>query len=114
LFAQQTCPVPDKTVVIFFGNGINTTNRSAQESLKTLQDELGDTYNGQTLRYDLAYNRTTNIGVDLAQSVAQAGAQFSSQIMGWFNNIGVAPNRFKQQDQNFAFLGVDSCGAKTI
>jgi len=106
-FAQQNCPIPDSNVVIFFGNGINTRPESADASLRILKRTLGDTYNGQTLRYDLAYNRTSGIALDLAQSVAQAGAQFSSQMMGWFNNIGVAPNWFNQWYQRFVMATVN-------
>jgi hypothetical protein len=97
----QTCPVPDKKVVIFFGNGINTEQFGATQSRDLLRFELGDTYNGQTLRYDLAYNKTSGMALDLGQSVLQAGVQFDSQIMGWFNNIGVAPNWFNQWYQQF-------------
>ena len=99
--AQQTCPLPDKNVVIFFGNGINTIPESADASLRILRRTLGDTYNSQTLRYDLAYNKTSGMALDLGQSVLQAGVQFDSQIMGWFNNIGIAPDWFNQWYQGF-------------
>jgi hypothetical protein len=56
-FAQQTCTPPQNTV-IFYGNGINTAPDKARDSLDLLQTGLGDTYNGQTLSYDLAYNET--------------------------------------------------------
>lgn len=100
-FGQMTCPVPEQKVVIFFGNGINTPFESASSSLDKLSVALGDTYNGQTLRYDLAYNKTSGIALDLGQSALQAGVQFDSQIMGWFNNIGIAPDWFNQWYQRF-------------
>lgn len=59
--AQQTCPLPEQKVVIFFGNGINTTRPSATAAFEALSDELGMTYNGQTLHYDVAYNKTSGI-----------------------------------------------------
>ena len=100
-FGQMTCPVPEQKVVIFFGNGINTPFENAGESRRQLKLAVGDTYNSQTLRYDLAYNKTSGIALDLGQSALQAGVQFDSQIMGWFNNIGIAPDWFNQWYQGF-------------
>lgn len=93
-FAQQTCSDPAKNIVIFFGNGIQTSERSAQRSLAAISREFGTTYNGQTIRYDLAYNATSGLAADLGQSVLQAQIQWDSQISGWLNRIGVSPDWF--------------------
>lgn len=93
-FAQQTCADPSKNVIIFFGNGIQTDQKSARQSLDRLTRDLGTTYNGQTIRYDLAYNATSGLAADLGQSVLQAQIQWDSQISGWLNRIGVSPDWF--------------------
>lgn len=76
-FADGTCKSPIDSAVIYFGNGINTTNASAQASLNRLMQEMGGEYNGQKLEYAVAYNQTGGIGVDLLQSEIQLGAQFN-------------------------------------
>ena len=93
-FAQQSCSDPSKNIAVFFGNGIQTDQNSAQASLKLLKNELGTAYNGQTIRYDLAYNATSGLAADLGQSVLQAQIQWDSQISGWLNRIGVSPDWF--------------------
>ncbi len=100
-FAQSTCPAPEQSIAIFFGNGITTTPDSAELSLERLEEEIGDSYKGQKVRYDLAYNKTTNIYVDLGQSAVQAGIQFDSQIMLWLNGQSLAPDWFAQWYQKF-------------
>lgn len=102
-FAQQTCFDSTKNVVIFFGNGIQTSKVSAQRSLQSLRDEFGTTYNSQNLRYDLAYNATNGIAADLAQSVLQANTQWDSQITGYLNQIGIAPDWFNAWYKKFLF-----------
>jgi hypothetical protein len=92
-FAQQTCTPPQKTV-IFFGNGINTTPDEADESRDILRKQLTDTYNGQSLKYDVAYNDTYGILLDLAQSAAQLGLQFNSEITQWLADTRLAPKWF--------------------
>jgi hypothetical protein len=99
-FAQQTCVLPQKTV-IFFGNGIDTKPGEARESLKLLRNELGDTYNGQSLEYDVAYNSTYGQKLDLVQSALQAGVQFDSEIAAWLGDIGLAPTWFVDWYQKF-------------
>lgn len=93
-YAQTTCPQPAHTIAVFFGNGIDTSRKSATRSLDRLYEEIGDTYNGLRVRYDLAYNKTSGKMLDLIQSAAQAEIQFSSDVMGWLNGIGVAPDWF--------------------
>jgi hypothetical protein len=92
--AQQTCTTPTQQIAVFFGNGIDTDQESAETSKARLQQYLGETYEGQTLTYDLAYNNTTNFVVDLLQSTAQAGIQFDSQILAWLYGLGLAPDWF--------------------
>jgi hypothetical protein len=92
--AQQSCPAPDQKVVVFFGNEINANPEDADSSLRLLKAAIGTTYNGQTIRYDLAYNKTSGIPFDLGQSAMQAGIQWDSQLVGWLNGIGVAPDWF--------------------
>lgn len=92
--AQNTCPVPPQSVVVFFGNGIDTTPRAAQRSLDQLQTAIGDTYNDQKIRYDLAYNNTSGMGADLIQSAQQAGLQWDSQLMSWLLVNRVVPAWF--------------------
>jgi hypothetical protein len=99
--AQTTCFTPLQSIVIFFGNGIATSPESAKRSAVALQRTIGDSYNGQKVRYDLAYNKTSGIAVDLIQSAAQALFQWDSQLMGWLNGVGVAPGWFNQWYQNF-------------
>ena len=101
-FAQTSCPTPQQKAVIFFGNGIATTRESAKSSLNLLRLTIGDTYSGQSLRYDLAYNQTDGMALDLAQSVRQAGLQWDSQIMGWFNTIGIVPDWFTNWYEQYA------------
>lgn len=92
--AQNTCYVPDQSVAIFFGNGIDTSEESAERSLNRLRDEIGATYNGRKVRYDLTYNKTSGKYEDLGQSFAQFVIQFDSQIMAWVNGMGAAPAWF--------------------
>jgi hypothetical protein len=101
LYAQSTCPAPDQSVVVFFGNGIATTEVDAKRSINALRLEIGDTYNGQKVRYDVAYNKTNGMVVDLVQSAAQALIQWNSQVMGWFNGLGVVPDWFNLWYQKF-------------
>lgn len=101
-YAQTACPVPKQKAVIFFGNGIATSKEAAQRSLDRLHQEIGDSYNSQSLRYDLSYNQTDGIALDLAQSVMQAGAQWDSQIMGWLNALGVVPDWFANWYEHYA------------
>jgi 3-deoxy-D-arabino-heptulosonate 7-phosphate (DAHP) synthase class II len=64
-----------------------------------LQRALGTTYNNATLRYDLAYNQTSGIALDLVQSIGQAGIQWSSQVSGWLNNLSLMPDTVNAQYQ---------------
>jgi hypothetical protein len=98
-FAQVTCPKPQQDVVIYFGNGIDTDRESATRSSNELQRALGTTYNNATLRYDLAYNQTSGIALDLVQSIGQAGIQWSSQVSGWLNNLSLMPDTVNAQYQ---------------
>ncbi len=91
--AQQTC-IPPQTTVIFFGNGVNTTRSQAADSRKLLRDQLTDTYNGQSLTYDLAYNSTYTLWLDLPQSALQLGLQFDSSITQWLADTRLAPKWF--------------------
>lgn len=52
----STCPNLPEQVVVYFGNGINTSPDSARRSRDLLRDNLGTAYKDQTLRYDTAYN----------------------------------------------------------
>ena len=97
--AQTICPKPKQDVVIYFGNGIDTTEKSARRSKDRLREELGDTYNGATLRYDLSYNQTEGFAQDLAQSVDQARIQWNSQVAGWLNQIGLLPDAWNEAYQ---------------
>ncbi|RZI43933.1 hypothetical protein EGT07_00415 [Herbaspirillum sp. HC18] len=105
-YAQTSCPVPEKKAVIFFGNGIATSEVSARNSLRLLHRYIGDSYNSQFLRYDLAYNQTDGIAADLAQSVMQAGAQWDSQIMGWLNDLGVVPDWFASWYEHYVLAAM--------
>jgi hypothetical protein len=87
--AQQTCAPPQETV-IFFGNGVNAEDYEAKESLKLLRTQLTDTYNGQKLSYDLAYNSTYTLWLDLPQSALQLGVQFDSSIAQWLSDTRLA------------------------
>lgn len=100
-FGQGQCPQPESNVVVYFGNGILTTRNSAERSLSLLKDELGSDLNSQRISYALAYNGTSGAFGDLFQSAQQAGIQFDSQLMGWFNHIGVAPAWFNTWHQDF-------------
>lgn len=53
-----TCSSHPHQVVVYFGNGINTSPESAERSMLLLRRNLGTTYNDKALRYDLAYNAT--------------------------------------------------------
>jgi hypothetical protein len=103
-YAQQACSLPAQQITVFFANGIDTDRESAEASKGRLQQYLGETYEGQTLTYDLAYNNTTNFVVDLLQSTAQAGIQFDSQILAWLYGLGLAPDWFNQWYQTFLKL----------
>lgn len=92
--ASNTCIAPANTTAIYFANGINTTNASAQASLNRLMEELGEDYNSQKLEYALAYNQTGGIAIDLIHSRIQLGAQFNSQIMLWLKGIEVVLEKF--------------------
>jgi hypothetical protein len=98
-YAQTTCPRPKQDVVVYFDNGIDTDRESAKRSQKILQESLGTTYNNATLRYDLAYNQTSGIALDLVQSIGQAGIQWSSQVSGWLNNLSLMPDTVNAQYQ---------------
>ena len=102
IFAQQSCSPLEARATIFFGNGINTTSESAAVSRRKLQEELGSSYNGIALSYGVAYNQTDGIILDLAQSLLQAQIQWSSQIMGWMNNLGAAPDWYNTLFQKSA------------
>jgi hypothetical protein len=101
VFAEPACPKQNVEVVIFYGNGIDTTRESAQQSLDELKKSLGNTYNSQPLQYDLAYNQTGGMAVDLLQSMVQVGEQESGNLMAWLNNLGVMPDWFKTTYQNY-------------
>jgi hypothetical protein len=100
-FAQQACSDTTKNIAIFFGNGIQTSQESAKKSLDAVKREFGLTYNGQTIRYNLAYNATSGMAADLGQSVLQAQIQWDSQISGWLNRLGVSPDWFTVWYQRF-------------
>jgi hypothetical protein len=92
--AQTQCAAAQQSLVIYFGNGIDTPRESAIRSMRALERTFGTTQNGQTLSYELAYNQTSGIAIDLIQSAGQAGVQFGSQVVGWLNNLGLAPGWF--------------------
>ena len=97
--AQTACPKPKQDIVVYFGNGIDTSRRNAVRSLNKLIETLGTTYNGATLRYDLAYNQTEGIALDLVQSVDQAGIEWGSQVAGWLNQLGLLPDTWNEAYQ---------------
>ncbi len=99
--AQQICPVSAQEVAVFFGNGIDTTQKEAERSRDALRKQLGDTYNGKTLTYTLAYNKTDGFSADLIQSAAQAGIQFDSQLSAWLYGLSIAPDWFNQGYQSW-------------
>lgn len=105
-FAQTQCPAPEQEAVIFFGNGIDTTPDSAESSLNELRLELGDTYNNHKLRYDLAYNNTSGIVIDLIQAIEQAELQWGSQILAWINGEDLAPDWFVERYAQFLSIRI--------
>lgn len=90
----NTCPALPQQVVVYFGNGINTDQRSARRSRDLLRDNLGTTYNNKTLRYDTAYNATDGMALDLVQAARQAGVQWDSDLANWLSRLELAPGWF--------------------
>jgi hypothetical protein len=102
IFAQQSCSLLEKKITIFFANGILTSSESAWSSSQKLRKALGDDFNGIRLGYDIAQNETNGATFDLIQSLLQADLQWSSQVAGWLNNLGVIPDWFYQWRQKAA------------
>jgi len=92
--SAQTCPQLEHQVVIYFGNGINTSPISAESSLRRLRNNLGDVYNNKKLRYDIAYNATDGMAEDLLQAAHQAGVQWDSELASWLERLDLAPEWF--------------------
>lgn len=88
------CPVLPQQVVVYFGNGINTSPESARRSRDLLRDSLATTYNNRTLRYDTAYNATDDMALDLVQAARQAGVQWDSELVSWLDRLNLAPSWF--------------------
>jgi hypothetical protein len=97
--AQQSCEAAPENYKVIFGNGILTTPEGAATSRNNLRLNLGDSYNGQTITYDLAYNYSNNAFVDLIQSLDQQLTQYTSQALGWLYGVGVVPEWFNTMQQ---------------
>lgn len=91
-----TCPSHPHQVVVYFGNGINTSPESARRSRDLLRDNLGTTYNDKALRYDTAYNATDGMVDDLKQAAQQAGVQWTSDLANWLIRERRAPPWFNR------------------
>lgn len=95
VWAQNSaCPALPQQVVVYFGNGINTDQRSAERSMTLLSKNLGTTYNNKTIRYDTAYNATDGMALDLLQAVQQRGLQLDSEVVSWIDRLDLAPDWF--------------------
>ena len=93
-FAQQSCQAAPEKFQVVFGNGILTTTEGAWASLRALKAELGSSYSGQEIGYDLAYNYSHNAFFDLLQSLDQLFTQYTSQLLQWLYGIGIVPDWF--------------------
>ncbi|MFN3617089.1 MAG: hypothetical protein ACK4TS_03795 [Aquabacterium sp.] len=91
-----TCSSHPHQVVVYFGNGINTSPESAERSMLLLRRNLGTTYNDKALRYDLAYNATDGMVDDLKQAAQQAGIQWTSDLANWLIRERRAPPWFNR------------------
>ncbi|WP_194714466.1 hypothetical protein [Noviherbaspirillum soli] len=69
--AEVSCVRPSLSATIYFSNGIKTDVRSAKSSKAALEAALGTDYNGHALHYAIAYNETSGMAVDLAQTTDQ-------------------------------------------
>ena len=101
-FATSACIAPEAASVIYFGNGINTDRDSALSSLSRLKKELTTNYNNQKLTYALAYNSTSGMGIDLAQSAAQSGTQNNRDIIRWLNGKNLIPIWFSNWFESYS------------
>lgn len=97
--AQQNSCEPEKFRVVY-GNGINTTWEGAILDMKELSLTLGETYNNQNITYELAYNFTAGMFLDLLQSYEQHVNQFRHEFLLWLNNVGVVPDWFNDLMQS--------------
>lgn len=92
--ADTTCePVAEKYRVIF-GNGILVSAENASASMAHLAIELGGSFNGRAIEYDLAYNHTEGPFADLLQAADQHLVQYDHQFMLWMHNLGLVPDWF--------------------
>jgi len=98
-FAEQNCLAAPEKFHVVFGNGILTTVQGASDSRDKLRFNLGTSYAGQDIDYDLAYNFTIGPFSDLIQSLDQQLAQYTSQTLQWLYGIGVIPDWFNDLQQ---------------
>ena len=98
-FAEQNCQAAPEKFHVVFGNGILTTVEGARDSRDELKLNLGTSYAGQEIDYDLAYNYTNGAFIDLLQSFDQQLAQYTSQVLQWFYGIGIVPDWFNNLQQ---------------
>jgi hypothetical protein len=99
--AQGTCEAAAQSVNIFFDNGAAVSLESARTSLAQLRSAIGDSQNGQKITYSVAYNKSVGVAKLLITSSTQEGIEWNSQVMGWFNGVGVAPIWFSKWYQNY-------------
>lgn len=91
-YANPTsCINSQEKIKIFHINGIATNPQLAQRNLEELASAIGTIFGTANITYALSYNDTSNVIIDLLQSAAQLGLQFSSQVMRWIAGSPGAP-----------------------
>ncbi|MBI5299038.1 MAG: hypothetical protein HY877_01910 [Deltaproteobacteria bacterium] len=100
--ALQNCEAAPEKFHVVFVNGIWTSRKDAQKAKDKLVKVLGESFQGQEITYDLAYNYTDGPFEDLVQAADQNLAQYSSQIFLWLYQMGNIPGWFQNlQDKLF-------------
>lgn len=86
------CLQEDAGAAVFHVNGVATDEADAFANLEELRLALGKQLGGLRVRYDLSYNYTHHVILDLLQAATQLGLQFTSKVMQWMSGAPEIPD----------------------
>lgn len=88
----QGCMAGAESFRVMFGNFVGVTPEGAQRSMEELHGAIGDTLDGQAIVYDVSYNQTNTLAVDLAQAAAQQHIESYRVRMMALDGLGLLPD----------------------
>lgn len=92
-WADASCARPTETA-LYLDSSSTADIDGASHALLALRASLGDSAQGRSVSYGLAYGHPDGIVPDLVQAAERAGASWDSQIMGWVAGLAGAPDWF--------------------